>query len=58
MWESERFPRYKTFHEVKGLGNALSRHWGFPISVTDHKKHEYIYGLGVGIRMVSEILRT
>ena len=29
-WGSERFLRYQSFYELKGVGHARAHHWGHP----------------------------
>ena len=49
-WESEQFPRYNTFYEMKGVGHAPWGHPGVPRSMSLNapylKEQEYIWFIG------------
>ena len=46
-WRFERFPRYNTFYEMKGVGHAPGGPPGVPrsmsLNVPYHKEQEYIW---------------
>ena len=46
----ERFPRYNTFYEMKGVGHApggpLWDPWSTSLNAPHHKEHEYIWFMG------------
>ena len=46
-WGSERFPRYNTFYEMKGVGHAPGGPpwdpWSMSLNAPHHKEQEYIW---------------
>ena len=50
VWGSERFPRYNTFYEMKGVGHAhggpLWDPWSMSLNAPHHKEQENIGFLG------------
>ena len=49
-WGSERFPRYNTFYEMKGVGHAPGGPpgdpWSMSLNAPYHKEQEYIWFMG------------
>ena len=49
-WGSERFPRYNTFYEMKGVEHAPRVHpwdpWSMSLNAPHHKEQEYIWFMG------------
>ena len=49
-WGSERFPRYNTFYEMKGIGPAPRGPpwdpWSMSLNAPHHKEQEYVWFMG------------
>ena len=58
-WGSERFPRYNTFYEMKGVGHApggpLWNPWSMSLNAPHHKEQEYIWFMGGDLNSFRDI---
>ena len=59
-WGSERFPRYNTFYEMKGVGPAARGTpwypWSMSLNAPHHKEQEYIWFMGGDLNGFQDIM--